>query len=146
MIVFHSGHFILLLEPSPPSPSVTFRPALLRPETSDSEAHKADLHAGGNPVRKQPCRRHHAPPLSGSLPSKRRRVDARVGHFPVPGLHIQARSVPSYCSIPPVVPPEPSLFTFLPILPLPHSVSHLLHGVGLLFLHLQFHSRDSPSY
>ena len=132
----------------PPPPPVTFRPALLRPETSDSEVHEADLHAGGNPVGKQPHTRRLSPaacrPCIGAC--------GRVGHFPVLRLHIQARPAPSCCSIPSTVHLEPSLSTFLPILPLPHSVSHLLHSLGLFF-HLQFHSRDfklhsrdSPSY
>ena len=140
---------------SPPSPPpVTFRAALLQPETTDSEAHEADLHAGGNLVGKQHRTRRHAPPFSSSLPSKCRRMGALVDPFPVTGLHIQGRSVPSCYSIPPTVHPEPSLSTFLPILPPPPSVSHLLHGLGpFFFLHLQFHSRDfklhscdSPSY
>ena len=66
----------------------------------------------------------------------------RVAPFPVTGLHIQGRLAPSCCSIPPAVHPEPSSSSFLPILPPPPSVSRLLHGLGPLFLHLQFHSRD----
>ena len=62
-----------------PPPPVTFRAALLQPEIIDSEAHKADLHAGGNLVGKQHRTRRHAPPFSGSLPSTCRRMGARVG-------------------------------------------------------------------
>ena len=141
---------------SSPPPPVTFRPALLLSEISESEAHEADLHAGGNPVGKQPRTGRHAPPLFGSLLSTRRRVGARVGAWAIFRCRNSTSKLvrpPSCCSIPPAVHPEPSLSTFLPILPPQHSVSHLLHSLGLLFLHLQFHSRDfkfhsraSPSY
>ena len=47
----------------------------------------------------------------------------RVDHFPVTGLHIQARPAPSCCSILPAVHLEPSLSTFLPVSAPPHSVS-----------------------
>ena len=60
---------------SPPQPPpVTFRAALLRPKITDSEAHEADLHSGGNPAGNQHRTCRHAPPFSGSLPSTRRRV------------------------------------------------------------------------
>ena len=87
VIVFHSD---LLLRrrisfspsqpPQPPSslPPATFREALLRPETTDFEAHEADLPAGGNPAGNQNLTRRHAPTFSGSLPSTRRRVSARA--------------------------------------------------------------------
>ena len=64
---------------SPSLPPATFREALLRPKTTDFEAHEADLHAGGNPVGNQQHTRRHARPSSGSLPSMRRRMSARVG-------------------------------------------------------------------
>ena len=141
--------------PPPSSPPVTFWAALLQPETTDSKAHKADLHVGGNLVGKQHHTRRHAPPFSDSLLSTRRRgcPCRRVDPFSMTGLHIQGGPAPSCCFIPLVVHPEPSLSTFLPILLPPPSVSHLLHGLGPFFLHLQFHSRDfklhscdSPSY
>ena len=157
--MFHSDLLLrrrISFSPPPSPPPPTFRAVLLRPETTDFEAHKADfeahkadLHAGGNPAGKQQRTRRHAPPSSASLPSTHR----RVAPFPVTGLHIKGRPAPSYCSIPLAVHPEPSSSTFFPILPPPPSVSCLLHGLGPLFLHLQFHnrdfklhSRDSPSY
>ena len=115
--------------PQPSPLPMTFRATLLQLETTDSEAHEADLQAGGNPVGKQHRTRRHAPPFSCSLPSTHRRVDP----FPVTGLHIQGRPAPSCCSISLAVYPEPSLSTFLPIFPPPPSVSHLLHGLGPFF-------------
>ena len=142
VIVFHSDLLlrrrISFSPPQPPPPPATFRAALLRPETTDFEAHEADLYAGGNPAGKHQCRRRLPPAAC------RPRVSAcgRVAPFPVTRLHIQGRPVPSCFSIPPAVHPEPSLSTFLPILPPPPSISRLLHGLGPLFLHLQFHSHD----
>ena len=85
MIVFHSD---LLLrrrisfsppQPPPSLPPATFREALLRPKTTDFEAHEADLPAGGNPASNQKHTRRHARPFSSSLPFTLRRVSARVG-------------------------------------------------------------------
>ena len=64
---------LLLLSPPP----VTFRAALLWPEITDSEAHEADLHSGGNPAGNQHRTRRHTPPFSDSLLSTRRRVGVR---------------------------------------------------------------------
>ena len=83
-IVFYSD---LLLRRSsrssrrpPPSLSpATFREALLRPKTTNFEAHEADLPAGGNPAGNWKHTRRHARPFSGSSPSTRQRVSARVG-------------------------------------------------------------------
>ena len=84
MIVFHSD---LLLRRrisfSPPQlpqpPPATFQEALLRPKTTNFEAHEANLPAGGNPAGRQKPTRRHARLFSGSLPSTRRGVSARVG-------------------------------------------------------------------
>ena len=90
VIVFHSD---LLLRrrisfsppqppPPPPPPSLppaTSREALLRPNTTDFEAQRADLHAGGYPAGNQHHTCRHARLFSDSLPSTRRRVSARVG-------------------------------------------------------------------
>ena len=71
-------HRISSTSPPPPSDLLAFgdffQPAILRPETSDSEAHEADLHVGGNPVGKELFTRRHMPLFSDDLPSMRRRV------------------------------------------------------------------------
>ena len=66
-------------QPPPSLSPATFREALLRPKTTDFEAHEADLPAGGNPAVNRKHTRRHARPFSGSSPSTRRRVSARVG-------------------------------------------------------------------
>ena len=65
-------------------------------------------------------------------PTRRPRAGAwvRVDHFPVTGLHIQARPTLSCCSIPSVVHLEPALSTFLPISPPPQLSVNLFHGLG----------------
>ena len=81
VIVFHSDlllHRRISFSPPPSLPPATFREALLRPKTTDFEAHKADLHAGGNPADNQHHTRRHARLSSGSLPSTCRRVSARA--------------------------------------------------------------------
>ena len=65
--------------PPPSLSSATFREALLRPKTTYFEAHEADLPAGGNPAGNRKHTRRHARLFSGSSPSTRRRVSARVG-------------------------------------------------------------------
>ena len=85
MIVFHSDLLlrrrISFSPPQQPPPSLspaTFREALLRPKTTDFEAHEADLPASGNPAGNPEHTRRHARPFSVSSPSTRRRVSARV--------------------------------------------------------------------
>ena len=85
MIVFHSDLLLrrrISFSPPPPPPTVppaTFREAHLRPKPTYSEAHDADLPASGNPAGNQQLTRRHARLFSGSVPSTRRRVSARVG-------------------------------------------------------------------
>ena len=109
-------------QPPPSLSPATFREALLQSKTTDFEAHEADLPNGGNPAVNRKHTRRHARPFSGSSPSTRRRVRARVGacgrvpSSPATGLHTQGRPAPSWSSIPPAVQPEPSLSTFWPFL------------------------------
>ena len=84
-IVFHSDLLLrrrISFSPPQPPPSLspaTFREALLRPKTTDFEAHEADLPAGGNPAGNRKHTRRHSCPFSDSSPSTRRRMRARVG-------------------------------------------------------------------
>ena len=85
-IVFHSD---LLLrrrisfsppqQQQPQPPPAIFWEALLRPKTTDFEAHETDLPADGNPAGNRNHTRRHARSFSSSSPSTRRRVSARVG-------------------------------------------------------------------
>ena len=119
LIYFFSDR-VSFRSPSPPPDLLLAATAVGDFPTSSSPAGNHKFRAGGNPAGNQQHTRRHARPSSGSLPSTRRRVSAYS-----PEVH-----------------PEPSLSTFWPILPLPPSVSRLLYGLGPLFLHLQFHSRD----
>ena len=128
--------------PQPPSPPpATFRAALLQPETTDFEAHEADLHTGGNLAGKQQRTRRHMPPSSSSLLSTRRRVRARGSFYGDVTPHTRSSDA-VLLLYPSNGPPRAPSSTFLPFLPPPPSVSRLLHGLGPLFLHLQFHNRD----
>ena len=179
MIVFHSDLLlrrrISFSQPQPPPslPPATFREALLRPKTTDFEAHEADLPAGGNPAGNQKHTHRQARLFSCSLPSTRRRVSARVGacfllqrrdstHRVVRrrlGVLSLRRSNPS--------PPSPPFGPFLP----PPSASVHLQSLQFIFIRFssssvsfssssvvfstvwvpfffifKLHSRDSPSY
>ena len=92
--MFPSGHFILISKPSEQRhlrlislSSVTFssqlfRQALLRPDTSYSKAHEADLPVGGNPTSKQSPTLCHTPIFSCGLSFTHWRMWA---HYPLSG-------------------------------------------------------------
>ena len=117
MIVFHSDLLIRRrISFSPPSlPSTTFWEALLRPKTTDFEAHEGRSTRRWQPRRKQEA---HTPSRAAFLRQLAVHVPAhecacgRVPSSLVTGLHTQGRPAPSWCSIPPAVQPEPSLSTF----------------------------------
>ena len=125
--MFHSDHlfrrrisFSPLHPPQPPSlPPVTSRVALLRPKTTDFEAQRADLHAGGLPAGNRLPTRRHARVFSGSLAVQapaRECACGRVAPSPVTRLHCQDRPAPSWCSSPPAVHSEHFFSTFWPFL------------------------------
>ena len=123
VIVFHSD---LLLRrrisfsppqpPQPPSlPPATSREALLRPKTTDFEAQRADLHAGGLPAGNRLPTRRHARVFSVSLAvhaPARECACGRVASSLVTRLHRQGRPAPSCCSSPSAVHSEQFFSTF----------------------------------
>ena len=163
-------------QPPPSLPPATSREALLRSKTTDFEAQRANLHAGGHPAGNQHPTRRHAHVFSGSLAvhaPARECACGRVAPSPVTRLHSQGRSAPSWCSSPPVVHSEHFFSTFcpfcrrrqlqLPFLPPPSlqfffsrfssssvgfsSSSVVFSTVWVPFFFIfKLHSRDSPSY
>ena len=118
-----------------------FRPALLRPETSDSEVHEADLHVGGNPARKQ---------LSMRVPRTAllRRLAFLWARGPLSGDEI---SYPGSSDTVLLIHPSDGSPRVLLI----HLVAHLSFAtlrqslfstVWVTFLYFQFRSHDSLSY
>ena len=166
-------------QPPQPPPSLspaTSREALLRPKTTDFEAQRADLHAGGHPAGNRHPTRRHARVFSGSLAVHAPEHECACGRMapsPVTRLHSQGRPAPSWCSSPPVVHSEHFFSTFfpfcrrhqlqLPFLPPPSlqfffsrfssssvgfsSSSVVFFTVWVpFFFTFKLHSRDSPSY
>ena len=137
-------------QPPPSLPPATSREALLRPKTTDFEAQRADLHAGGHPAGNRHPARRHARVFSGSLAihaPARECACGRVAPSPVTRLHSQGRPAPSWCSSPPVVHSEHFFSTFCPFcrrrqLQLPFFAavvaSVLLQSLQFIFSWLQF--------
>ena len=102
--------------PPPSLPPATSREALLRPKTTDFEAQRADLHAGGHPAGNRHPTRRHARVFSGSLAVHTPARECACGRVapPVTRLHSQGRPAPSWCSSPPVVHSDHFFSTFCP--------------------------------
>ena len=119
VIVFHSDLLLrrqISFSP-PPLPPATSQEALLRPKTTDFEAQRADLHAGGHLAGNRHPTRRHARVFSSSLvvhAPARECACGRVAPSPVTRLHSQGRPAPSWCSSPPVVHSEHFFSTFCP--------------------------------
>ena len=135
--MFHFGHFILLSEPS-----VVGSPSHRRHRLSSQlfSGRKPQIPRRTRPIYMSVATRpENSPARTATSRFSPKACCPRVGacgyvdHLPMTGLHIQARPTPSCCSIPTAVHPEPSLSTFLPISPPPHSVSQSSPRFGSLF-------------